>query len=176
MKEPHNAVTPASPVTQVSLRCDSSGGHCNCGGGALLTRQRIFSRGCAGYKRRGVETGNDQSRFSSILAAHPLLERLARDVPAKLGSKPALLVWGMKDFAFRPGRGIPRGCGRRSPITCSSSCRMPGISSKRMPRVLSRRRSSSVSGRPQLPSVSAASSSPSLHSRPSTVEQPLSRF
>jgi len=43
-----------------------------------------------------------------ILAAHPLLERLARDVPAKLGSKPALLVWGMKDFALRPGRGIPR--------------------------------------------------------------------
>jgi haloalkane dehalogenase len=43
-----------------------------------------------------------------ILAAHPLLERLARDVPAKLGSKPALFVWGMKDFAFRPGRNIPR--------------------------------------------------------------------
>jgi haloalkane dehalogenase len=29
-------------------------------------------------------------------------------VPAKLGSKPALLVWGMKDFAFKPGRNIPR--------------------------------------------------------------------
>jgi haloalkane dehalogenase len=43
-----------------------------------------------------------------ILAAHPLLERLARDVPAKLGSKPTLLVWGMKDFAFRPGPNIPR--------------------------------------------------------------------
>ncbi len=43
-----------------------------------------------------------------ILAARPLLERLARDVPAKLGSKPALLVWGMKDFAFKPDRNIPR--------------------------------------------------------------------
>ena len=43
-----------------------------------------------------------------ILAARPLLERLARDVPAKLGSKPALLVWGMKDFAFRPGPSLPR--------------------------------------------------------------------
>ena len=43
-----------------------------------------------------------------ILAARPLLERLARDVPAKLGSKPALLVWGMKDFAFRASHHIPR--------------------------------------------------------------------
>ena len=43
-----------------------------------------------------------------ILAARPLLERLARDVPTALGSKPALLVWGMKDFAFRPGPNIPR--------------------------------------------------------------------
>jgi haloalkane dehalogenase len=43
-----------------------------------------------------------------ILAARPLLERTARDVPAKLGSKPTLLVWGMKDFAFKPGPNIPR--------------------------------------------------------------------
>jgi haloalkane dehalogenase len=43
-----------------------------------------------------------------ILAARPLLGRLAREVPAKLGAKPALLVWGMKDFAFRPGPTIPR--------------------------------------------------------------------
>jgi haloalkane dehalogenase len=49
------------------------------------------------------------ARFpKEILAAHPLLERLARDVPAKLGGKPALLVWGMKDFAFKPGPNIPR--------------------------------------------------------------------
>ena len=49
------------------------------------------------------------ARFpKEILAARPLLERLARDVPAKLGSKPALLVWGMKDVAFRPGPNIPR--------------------------------------------------------------------
>jgi haloalkane dehalogenase len=43
-----------------------------------------------------------------ILAAHPLLTRLAYEVPAELGGKPALLVWGMKDFAFRPGPTIPR--------------------------------------------------------------------
>ena len=43
-----------------------------------------------------------------ILAAHPLLERLAQDVPARLGAKPTLLVWGMKDVAFRPGRNIPQ--------------------------------------------------------------------
>ena len=43
-----------------------------------------------------------------ILAAHALLGRLGREVPAKLGDKPALLVWGMKDFAFRPGPTLPR--------------------------------------------------------------------
>jgi haloalkane dehalogenase len=43
-----------------------------------------------------------------ILAARPLLARLAREVPEKLGAKPTLLVWGMKDFAFRPGPTLPR--------------------------------------------------------------------
>lgn len=43
-----------------------------------------------------------------ILQARPLFERLARDVPEKLGGKPALFVWGMKDFAFRPGPNLPR--------------------------------------------------------------------
>src|SRR5262249_26145406 len=43
-----------------------------------------------------------------ILAARPLLQRLAQDVPAALGAKPALLVWGMKDFAFRPKQILPR--------------------------------------------------------------------
>ncbi|MCW2664888.1 MAG: haloalkane dehalogenase [Mycobacterium sp.] len=43
-----------------------------------------------------------------ILAAHPLLGRLAAEVPAQLGGKPALFVWGMKDFAFAPGPTIPR--------------------------------------------------------------------
>ena len=43
-----------------------------------------------------------------ILAARPLLERLAREVPDKLGGKPALLVWGKKDFALRPGPNLPR--------------------------------------------------------------------
>lgn len=42
-----------------------------------------------------------------ILAAKPLLERLAAEVPARLGAKPALFVWGMKDPAFRPGM-LPR--------------------------------------------------------------------
>ncbi|HTQ22930.1 haloalkane dehalogenase [Mycobacterium sp.] len=52
--------------------------------------------------RRGVAEMPKQ-----LLAAHPLLERLAREVPAKLGAKPALFVWGMKDFAFRPGPSLP---------------------------------------------------------------------
>jgi haloalkane dehalogenase len=43
-----------------------------------------------------------------ILAARPLLERLSREVPDKLGAKPTLLVWGMKDFAFKPGPNVPR--------------------------------------------------------------------
>lgn len=43
-----------------------------------------------------------------ILAARPLLERLARVVPETLGAKPALLVWGMKDLAFRPSVILPR--------------------------------------------------------------------
>jgi haloalkane dehalogenase len=47
--------------------------------------------------RRGVAEMPKQ-----IVAAHPLLDRLSRDVPARLGSKPALFAWGMKDFGFRP--------------------------------------------------------------------------
>jgi haloalkane dehalogenase len=43
-----------------------------------------------------------------LLAARPLLERLGAEVPAKLGAKPALFVWGMKDVAFRPGPSLPR--------------------------------------------------------------------
>ena len=53
--------------------------------------------------RRGVAELPKQ-----ILAAHPLLQRLAREVPAKLGAKPALFVWGMKDFAFKAARMLPR--------------------------------------------------------------------
>jgi haloalkane dehalogenase len=37
-----------------------------------------------------------------IIAANPLLDRLSRDVPTRLGPKPALFVWGMKDLGFRP--------------------------------------------------------------------------
>ncbi|MEX2556505.1 MAG: haloalkane dehalogenase [Actinomycetota bacterium] len=47
--------------------------------------------------RRGVAEMPKQ-----IIAAFPLLDRLSRDVPAKLGSKPALFTWGMKDLGFRP--------------------------------------------------------------------------
>ncbi len=47
-----------------------------------------------------------------ILAAGPPLGRLAREVPDKLAVKPALLVWGMKDFAFRPGPNLPEDAGR----------------------------------------------------------------
>jgi len=43
-----------------------------------------------------------------ILAARPLFARPARDVPATLASKPALLMWGMKDFAFRHQSMLPR--------------------------------------------------------------------
>ncbi len=53
--------------------------------------------------RRGVAELPKQ-----ILAAEPLLSRLAREVPATLGAKPALFVWGMKDFAFKPAQMLPR--------------------------------------------------------------------
>lgn len=53
--------------------------------------------------RRGVAEMPKQ-----ILAARPLLERLARDVPATLAAKPALFVWGMKDFGFKPKQLLPR--------------------------------------------------------------------
>lgn len=43
-----------------------------------------------------------------LLAARPLLQRLASDVPARLGAKPALLVWGRKDLAFRSAHLLPR--------------------------------------------------------------------
>lgn len=43
-----------------------------------------------------------------ILAARDFLARLEQDVPAELGSKPALIVWGMKDFAFGPRAFLPR--------------------------------------------------------------------
>ncbi|PLV53241.1 alpha/beta fold hydrolase [Mycobacterium simiae] len=45
--------------------------------------------------RRGIAEFPKQIR-----AARPLLERLSRDVPGLLGSKPALFVWGMRDPAF----------------------------------------------------------------------------
>ena len=48
--------------------------------------------------RRGVAMMPKQ-----IIGATPLLERLAREVPSRLGSKPALITWGMKDLGFRPG-------------------------------------------------------------------------
>jgi haloalkane dehalogenase len=47
--------------------------------------------------RRGVAVMPKQ-----IIDAKPLLARLSREVPAELGSKPALITWGMKDPGFRP--------------------------------------------------------------------------
>lgn len=43
-----------------------------------------------------------------IRAARPLLEKLAQDVPARLGDKPTLAIWGMRDMVFRPKACIPR--------------------------------------------------------------------
>ncbi|MFD3746935.1 hypothetical protein [Nocardia sp. NPDC058633] len=55
--------------------------------------------------RRGIAAMPGQ-----ILAARPFLEQLAADVPARLGATPTLLVWGMKDMAFRPASFLPRMC------------------------------------------------------------------
>lgn len=52
--------------------------------------------------RRGVAQLPKQ-----IIDATPLLERLWREVPARLGSKPAPIVWGMRDQGFHPSM-IPR--------------------------------------------------------------------
>ncbi|WP_072689856.1 haloalkane dehalogenase [Rhodococcus marinonascens] len=62
---------------------------------------------------RGVQPSRDARRGvaempKQLLAARPMLERLSRDVPTLLGTKPALIVWGMKDFAFKPKHMIPR--------------------------------------------------------------------
>lgn len=43
-----------------------------------------------------------------ILAAGPWLEELAVGVPRALGSKPTLLVWGMRDLGFRARVYVPR--------------------------------------------------------------------
>ncbi|WP_280338927.1 haloalkane dehalogenase [Nocardia neocaledoniensis] len=43
-----------------------------------------------------------------IRAAGPLLARLSAEVPAVLGDKPALAVWGMRDRVFRPADCLPR--------------------------------------------------------------------
>jgi haloalkane dehalogenase len=43
-----------------------------------------------------------------LVSAAPWLQGLADRVPAQLGHLPLLLVWGMKDFAFPPGRFVPR--------------------------------------------------------------------
>lgn len=58
-----------------------------------------------------------------IRAARPLLDQLARDVPALLGDKPALLVWGMRDMVFRPNACIPR---MRAAFTDLDVVELPG--------------------------------------------------
>jgi haloalkane dehalogenase len=57
-----------------------------------------------------------------LLAARPLLERLATDVPTVLGAKPALLLWGMKDLAFRAPHLLPR---MQSAFTSSVTVELP---------------------------------------------------
>ncbi|WP_433621891.1 hypothetical protein [Nocardia sp. CA-120079] len=44
---------------------------------------------------------------NEIRTARPLLDQLARDVPALLGDKPTLLVWGIRDVACRSKAYIP---------------------------------------------------------------------
>jgi haloalkane dehalogenase len=48
-----------------------------------------------------------------ILAARPLLEQLSRQVPERLGDKPALLAWACKTSGSGPSPSCP-GCARRS--------------------------------------------------------------
>ncbi len=43
-----------------------------------------------------------------IRGAGPWLADLERRVPQALGDKPLLLVWGMRDFGFKPGAFLPR--------------------------------------------------------------------
>lgn len=43
-----------------------------------------------------------------LVTAAPWLQGLAERVPAALGSKPVLLVWGMDDFAFPARHFVPR--------------------------------------------------------------------
>jgi haloalkane dehalogenase len=43
-----------------------------------------------------------------IVAASSWLEELSREVPAKLGSKRALITWPMRDLAFSAKRVLPR--------------------------------------------------------------------
>ena len=43
-----------------------------------------------------------------LRVAGPWLKELAEAVPAALGEKPLLLVWGMKDFAFQANWALPR--------------------------------------------------------------------
>jgi haloalkane dehalogenase len=75
------------------------------------TQKRLAAEVMEHY--RAVQPGRDARKGvaempKQLMAAHPLLARLAEEVPAKLGAKPALFVWGMKDFAFRPGPTLPR--------------------------------------------------------------------
>jgi haloalkane dehalogenase len=39
--------------------------------------------------------------FPREIRASPLLDRLQHSVPERLGAKPALIVWGLKDWGFR---------------------------------------------------------------------------
>jgi haloalkane dehalogenase len=43
-----------------------------------------------------------------LVAATPLLAELEVAVPAKLGNRPALITYPMRDIAFRPAETLPR--------------------------------------------------------------------
>ncbi|MFE9785991.1 haloalkane dehalogenase [Nocardia salmonicida] len=62
---------------------------------------------------RMVQPTTESRRGLGVIArqirdARPLLDQLSRDVPAILGDKPTLLVWGMRDMVYRPKAHIPR--------------------------------------------------------------------
>ena len=60
-----------------------------------------------GARSAAQELGHGTIAVRVMSAARQTLERLALDVPGKLGDKPTLLIWGMKDPLFPP-KSIPQ--------------------------------------------------------------------
>ncbi|WP_132991609.1 alpha/beta fold hydrolase [Gordonia zhaorongruii] len=74
--------------------------------------QKVLSLGEADAYR-GVQASPEARRGLAVMPgqireARPLLADLAVDVPAVLGDKRALAIWGMRDPAFRPRTCLPR--------------------------------------------------------------------